>query len=124
MNPRLTRRSRKYVHRKGQEARLYIACVASIILPASLLMFAWTARTDIPWIVPLIGLTVSTTRPSTFPISTDGPDSFSWLPLSSYIKSCSSTWQTGEHLVPVLLRSPIDEYRELATGLMHHRRWQ
>ncbi|OAX31940.1 MFS general substrate transporter [Rhizopogon vinicolor AM-OR11-026] len=49
---------RKYVHRKGQEARLYIACVASVALPTGMLIFAWTARPDIPWIVPMIGLTL------------------------------------------------------------------
>ncbi|KAG0703948.1 MFS general substrate transporter [Suillus ampliporus] len=49
---------KKYAHRKGQEARLYIACVASITLPTGMLIFAWTAREDIPWIVPLIGLTL------------------------------------------------------------------
>jgi MFS family permease len=49
---------KKYVHRKGQEARLYMACVASITLPAGMLIFAWTAQPDIPWIVPLIGLTL------------------------------------------------------------------
>ncbi|KAG1732375.1 major facilitator superfamily domain-containing protein [Suillus lakei] len=51
-------RFRKYVHRKGQEARLYIACVASITLPTGMFIFAWTARADIPWIVSLIGLTL------------------------------------------------------------------
>ncbi|KAG1738858.1 major facilitator superfamily domain-containing protein [Suillus paluster] len=49
---------KKYVHRKGQEARLYMACIASITLPTGMLIFAWTAREDIPWIVPLIGLTL------------------------------------------------------------------
>lgn len=57
---------KKYVHRKGQEARLYTACVASIILPTGILIFAWTARPDIPWIVPLIGLMLFMT--STFVI--------------------------------------------------------
>ena len=68
-NPRSDSRSRKNVHRKGQEARLYIACVASITLPAAMLMFAWTARPDIPWIVPAIGLTVSSNMPMILPIS-------------------------------------------------------
>ncbi|KAG2110577.1 major facilitator superfamily domain-containing protein [Suillus discolor] len=49
---------KKYVHRKGPEARLYIACVASIIFPIGMLILAWTARADIPWIVPMIGLTL------------------------------------------------------------------
>ncbi|KAG0692285.1 hypothetical protein DFH29DRAFT_839931 [Suillus ampliporus] len=48
---------RKYFATKGQEARLYMACVAAIILPVSMFIYAWTASPDIPWIVPLIGLT-------------------------------------------------------------------
>ncbi|OAX33805.1 MFS general substrate transporter [Rhizopogon vinicolor AM-OR11-026] len=47
----------KYVHRKGPDARLYIACVASVVLPAGMLVFAWTTRPDVPWIVPLVGIT-------------------------------------------------------------------
>ncbi|KAG2058682.1 MFS general substrate transporter [Suillus hirtellus] len=49
---------KKHVHHKGPEARLYIACVASIFFPIGMLIFAWTARADIPWIVPMIGLTL------------------------------------------------------------------
>ncbi|KAJ8586462.1 MFS general substrate transporter [Rhizopogon salebrosus TDB-379] len=49
---------KQHVHHRGPEARLYIACVASIILPTGMLIFAWTARPDIPWIVPLVGLTL------------------------------------------------------------------
>ncbi|KAG2142857.1 major facilitator superfamily domain-containing protein [Suillus bovinus] len=52
---------KKYVHRKGQEARLYMACVASVIFPIGMFIFAWTARADILWIVPMIGLTLFTT---------------------------------------------------------------
>ncbi|KAJ8579897.1 MFS general substrate transporter [Rhizopogon salebrosus TDB-379] len=47
----------KYFKAKGQEARLYIACVASIVLPVSMFIYAWTASPNIPWIIPLIGLT-------------------------------------------------------------------
>jgi hypothetical protein len=43
---------------KGQEARLYMACVAAVVLPVSMFIYAWTASPNIPWIVPLIGLTV------------------------------------------------------------------
>ncbi|KAG1848315.1 major facilitator superfamily domain-containing protein [Suillus subalutaceus] len=42
---------------KGQEARLYMACVAAIVLPVSMFIYAWTASPTIPWIVPLIALT-------------------------------------------------------------------
>lgn len=49
---------RKYFPIKGQEARLYMACVAGIVLPVSMSIYAWTASPNIPWIVPLIALTV------------------------------------------------------------------
>ncbi|KAG2748702.1 MFS general substrate transporter [Suillus brevipes Sb2] len=48
---------RKYFPRKAQEARLYMACVAAIVLPVSMFIYAWTASPNIPWIVPLIALT-------------------------------------------------------------------
>ncbi|KAJ8581146.1 MFS general substrate transporter [Rhizopogon salebrosus TDB-379] len=48
---------RKHFQRKHQEARLYMACVAAIILPVSMFIYAWTALPNIHWIVPAIGLT-------------------------------------------------------------------
>ncbi|KIK38418.1 hypothetical protein CY34DRAFT_394419 [Suillus luteus UH-Slu-Lm8-n1] len=48
---------KKYFPIKGQEARLYMACVAAIVLPVSMSIYAWTASPNIPWIVPLIALT-------------------------------------------------------------------
>jgi hypothetical protein len=50
--------SRKHFPMKGQEARLYMACVAAVVLPVSMFIYAWTASPNIPWIAPLIGLTV------------------------------------------------------------------
>lgn len=50
---------RKYVTKKGPEARLCLALVAAVLLPTGMLIYAWTARPSIHWIVPLIGLTVS-----------------------------------------------------------------
>lgn len=47
---------KKYFSIKGQEARLYMACVAAIVLPVSMFIYAWTAKPNIPWIVPLIAL--------------------------------------------------------------------
>ncbi|KAH7908595.1 major facilitator superfamily domain-containing protein [Hygrophoropsis aurantiaca] len=47
----------KYHARKGQEARLYLACVAALLLPTGMYIYAWTASPKIPWIAPLIGLT-------------------------------------------------------------------
>ncbi|KAG1894160.1 MFS general substrate transporter [Suillus fuscotomentosus] len=48
---------KKYFPTKGQEARLYMACIAAIVLPVSMFIYGWTASPHIPWIVPLIGLT-------------------------------------------------------------------
>ncbi|OJA17621.1 hypothetical protein AZE42_10118 [Rhizopogon vesiculosus] len=48
---------RKHFGTKGQEARLYIACAAAIVMPVSMFIFAWTASPHIHWIFPLIGLT-------------------------------------------------------------------
>lgn len=47
--------------RKGlrtQEAWLKPALPAVVLMPASLFMFAWTARPDIHWIVPTIGIAI------------------------------------------------------------------
>lgn len=48
---------RRYAQRK-QEARLYSACVAAILLPIGMFVVAWTSTPSIPWIVPVMGLTV------------------------------------------------------------------
>ncbi|KAG2140823.1 major facilitator superfamily domain-containing protein [Suillus cothurnatus] len=48
---------KKYFSIKRQEARLYMACVAAIVLPVSMFIYAWTASPNIPWIVPVIALT-------------------------------------------------------------------
>ncbi|KAJ8591030.1 MFS general substrate transporter [Rhizopogon salebrosus TDB-379] len=49
---------RKYYPQKRQEARLYLPCVAATFLPIGMFIYAWTARPEIPWIAPAIGLTV------------------------------------------------------------------
>ncbi|CCF42003.1 MFS multidrug transporter [Colletotrichum higginsianum] len=51
-NPRLP------LHRP--ERRLYFSCVESICLPIGLFVFGWTARIQIHWIVPAIGIGIST----------------------------------------------------------------
>ncbi|OAX41055.1 MFS general substrate transporter [Rhizopogon vinicolor AM-OR11-026] len=48
---------RRFQH-KGQEARLYTACAASVLFPTGMIVVSLTARADILWIVPLIGLTL------------------------------------------------------------------
>jgi len=54
----ISARTSKYYYKKRQEARLYLPCVAAILLPIGMLIYAWTARPEIPWIAPAIGLTV------------------------------------------------------------------
>ncbi|EIW79039.1 MFS general substrate transporter [Coniophora puteana RWD-64-598 SS2] len=49
---------RKYVHRKGPEARLYIACVAALAIPTGMFIFAWTSSPRIHWVVPAVGLMI------------------------------------------------------------------
>ena len=51
---------RKYVVKKGPEARLCLALVAAVLLPSGMFIYAWTAKPSIHWIIPLIGLTVRT----------------------------------------------------------------
>ena len=46
-----------YAHRK-QEARLYSACAAAVLLPIGIFVVAWTSTPSIHWIVPVMGLTV------------------------------------------------------------------
>ncbi|KAG2058308.1 MFS general substrate transporter [Suillus hirtellus] len=48
---------KKYFPTKGQEARLYMACIAAIVLPISMFIYGWSASPHIHWIVPLIALT-------------------------------------------------------------------
>ncbi|KAF9490043.1 MFS general substrate transporter [Pleurotus eryngii] len=45
----------KYVAFRGPEARLYSACVAAIILPVGMLIYAWTSFPFVHWIAPCIG---------------------------------------------------------------------
>ncbi|KAF8548850.1 MFS general substrate transporter [Imleria badia] len=49
---------KKYVVKKGPEARLCLALVAAVLLPTGMFIYAWTAKPSIHWIIPLIGLTV------------------------------------------------------------------
>lgn len=42
----------------SQESRLAPALIGVFVLPAGLFLFAWTARPDIHWIVPTIGISI------------------------------------------------------------------
>ena len=54
----LTKSIRKYVSKRGPEARLYIACLVALLLPTSMFIYAWTADPQIFWMWPVVGLTV------------------------------------------------------------------
>ncbi|KAG2743990.1 MFS general substrate transporter [Suillus brevipes Sb2] len=48
----------KHFLRKRQEARLYLPCVAALLVPIGIFIYAWTARPEVHWIAPAIGLTI------------------------------------------------------------------
>ncbi|TFK23200.1 multidrug transporter [Coprinopsis marcescibilis] len=48
----------KQVSKRSVEARLYMCCIAGIVFPASMFMFAWFCRSDIHWISLAISLTL------------------------------------------------------------------
>lgn len=50
---------RRNVAQRGTQARLYSACVAGFLFPASMFMFAWSSFSDVPWEVLIIALIVS-----------------------------------------------------------------
>ncbi|KAG2340276.1 MFS general substrate transporter [Suillus weaverae] len=82
---------RKYFLVKGQEARLYMPCVAAAVLPVSMFIYAWTASPNIPWIVPLIGLTA-------FMSSTSVIYQVSFLYLADCYGPYASSAQAGQSL--------------------------
>lgn len=49
---------RKYVAVRGHEARLYAACLAAFLFPAGLFIYGWTAKPEITWFAPFMGLVV------------------------------------------------------------------
>ncbi|KAH7924150.1 MFS general substrate transporter [Leucogyrophana mollusca] len=49
---------RKHYARKAQEARLYLPCVAALLLPIGMFIYSWTASPNVHWIAPMVGLTV------------------------------------------------------------------
>lgn len=48
---------------KGPEARLYMPCVAAIMIPAAMFIYAWCSFPWVPWIAQAIAITV---RPLSF----------------------------------------------------------
>lgn len=49
---------RKNVATRGPEARLYMACVAAVLLPTGMFIYAWCSFTFVHWIGQCIGITV------------------------------------------------------------------
>ncbi|KAJ7505983.1 MFS general substrate transporter [Mycena galericulata] len=49
---------RKHFPTRGPEARLFAACGAALLFPAGMFIYAWGANASIPWIVPVLGVTV------------------------------------------------------------------
>ncbi|KAJ7820691.1 hypothetical protein B0H13DRAFT_2129939, partial [Mycena leptocephala] len=49
---------RKYFPIRGPEARLFAACGAALLFPTGMFIYAWGANAAIPWIVPVIGVTL------------------------------------------------------------------
>ncbi|KAF8330493.1 MFS polyamine transporter [Amanita rubescens] len=47
---------RKNFAKRGPEARLYAACIAGVMLPAGLFIFAWCSFPQVNWIGPNIGM--------------------------------------------------------------------
>ncbi|KAI0126284.1 major facilitator superfamily domain-containing protein [Xylariales sp. AK1849] len=45
---------------EAPESRLYFTCITSILLPAGLFLFGFSAEPDIHWIVPTIAITMAT----------------------------------------------------------------
>lgn len=50
---------RRYHPTKGPEARLYSACLAALLFPAGMFIYAWCTFPDVPWIGMAMGVFVS-----------------------------------------------------------------
>ncbi|KAF5384638.1 hypothetical protein D9757_007464 [Collybiopsis confluens] len=49
---------RKNFATRGPEARLYLACLAAILAPSGMFIYAWSTFSHVPWIALAIGITV------------------------------------------------------------------
>lgn len=53
-------RRRKHHWNSVPEHRLYFSCLESTLLPLGLFLFGWTSQFQVHWIVPVIGVAIST----------------------------------------------------------------
>jgi hypothetical protein len=53
-----TRLHRKHFLKRGPEARLYMPCVAGIVFPVGMFIYAWSSFTQVHWIGLMIGMVV------------------------------------------------------------------
>lgn len=52
------RHFRKYYPTKGPEARLFSACLAAVLFPAGMFIYAWCTFPSVPWIGMAMGIFV------------------------------------------------------------------
>ncbi|KAK7060038.1 MFS general substrate transporter [Favolaschia claudopus] len=49
---------RKHFPTRGPEARLFTSCGAALLFPIGMFIYAWGSNPSVPWIVPIIGVTL------------------------------------------------------------------
>lgn len=122
----LTHLFRKYVSRRGPEARLYIACLVGLLLPSSMFIYAWTANPNIFWMWPVVGLTVC----SWFCVVESAkqmikPGRSSCFVHLFHSKWFSYIWQTGKYrYVFFLLACNSTLFTPKAMGQWHRLLWR
>ncbi|KAF8628520.1 hypothetical protein AX15_003849 [Amanita polypyramis BW_CC] len=85
---------RKNVAKRGPEARLYMACLAGVLLPVGLFIFSWTALRHVHWIGINFGIAI-----------------FMWATyiiystVFSYLSDCYGTWASSASAGQSLLRN-------------------
>ncbi|KAK6980904.1 MFS general substrate transporter [Favolaschia claudopus] len=48
----------KHFPTRGPEARLFTSCGAALLFPIGMFIYAWGSNPSVPWIVPIIGITL------------------------------------------------------------------
>ncbi|KAK7458023.1 hypothetical protein VKT23_009931 [Stygiomarasmius scandens] len=101
---------RKHFPSRGPEARLYSACVAAILFPAGMFIYAWCSEAYIHWIVPLIGITLFMW--ATFVM---------YLAVFTYLADCYGLYASSALAGQSLLRNLMGVAFPLFTTPMYHR---